>query len=83
MQHAEMRLRVFVSAGHEIRPATILLSAQHLDNLRHNIRVRMKALADRVDPEIFQREHRDHRLDAPKAIDNAIVNYVTLTAGLA
>jgi hypothetical protein len=38
--------------------------------------VQFKRLADRIDPELFDEQLRMHGVDAPKALDNAIVNYV-------
>jgi len=43
--------------------------------------IKMKRLADRVEPRIFEEERRQHRLGVPKALDNAIVNYVTIVSG--
>jgi hypothetical protein len=36
----------------------------------------IKRLADQVDPDIFAREFKEHKVTAPKAIDNAIVSFV-------
>ena len=41
----------------------------------------MKWLADRVDGLIFHEELRVHDVAAPKALDNAIVNYVRIVSG--
>jgi hypothetical protein len=38
----------------------------------------IKHLADRIDPELFERERLEHGVTPPKAIDNAIVNYVRM-----
>jgi hypothetical protein len=38
----------------------------------------IKRLADQVQRSILDREYREHRVTAPKAIDNAIVNYVKI-----
>lgn len=46
----------------------------------HRICVGIKRLADRVDPALIEDEFRLHRVMAPKALDNAIVNYVSITA---
>ena len=43
--------------------------------------VRVKALADRVGPSLLVRELNAHGVTAPKAIDNAIVNFVRLNSG--
>lgn len=50
-------------------------------DLFRDICLRMKRLADRIEPAILEAESRDHRLGAPKALDNAIVNYVALVSG--
>jgi len=41
----------------------------------------LKRLADRVDPALFEEERRQHAVPAPKALDNAIVNYVRIVDG--
>lgn len=40
----------------------------------------MKRLADQIAPALFEEQRRLHQVTAPKALDNAIVNYVRLTA---
>lgn len=50
-------------------------------DLFRDICIRMKRLADRIEPGILEEELRQHRLGAPKALDNAIVNYVTIVSG--
>src|SRR5262249_22487154 len=45
-------------------------------SLFHTICVRINRLADQVDPALFDAELRDNGVTPPKAIDNAIVNYV-------
>jgi hypothetical protein len=45
-------------------------------HLFHTTCVRLKQLADRVNPSLFDEEWREHHVTAPKALDNAIVNYV-------
>lgn len=42
----------------------------------------MKRLADRVNPDLFEAEHRQHQVTAPKALDNAIVNYVRIVSAV-
>ena len=44
--------------------------------LFHSICVKVKRLADRIDGALFETELRAHGVTPPKAIDNAIVNYV-------
>jgi hypothetical protein len=46
----------------------------------HRICVGIKRLADRVDPALIEDEFHLHDVMAPKALDNAIVNYVSITA---
>jgi len=41
--------------------------------------VGIKRLADRVDPALIEDELRLHNVTAPKALENAIVNYVSIT----
>ena len=48
--------------------------------LFRDICIKMKRLVDRIEPSIFEEERRQHRLSAPKALDNAIVNYVTIVS---
>ena len=50
-------------------------------DLFHKTCVDMKRLADRVDPALLEDERRVHGVTAPKALDNAIVNYVRIVAG--
>jgi hypothetical protein len=40
----------------------------------------MKRLADRIDPSLFVDQRREHSVTPAKALDNAIVNYVRITA---
>lgn len=47
-------------------------------NMFRDICVEVKRLVDRIDRELFGAELRDHEVTPPKAIDNAIVNYVRL-----
>ncbi len=50
-------------------------------DLFHRTCVDMKRLADRVDPALFEVERDQHGVSAPKALDNAIVNYVRIVSG--
>jgi hypothetical protein len=45
-----------------------------------DICIRMKRLAGHIEPGIFEEERRQHQLGVPKALDNAIVNYVTIVS---
>ncbi len=49
--------------------------------LFHSICVKAKRMADRVDRALFEKELREHDVTPPKAIDNAIVNYVRIVSG--
>jgi hypothetical protein len=48
--------------------------------LFHRICVDIKRLADRIDPTLFEAERERHGVTAPKAVDNAIVNYVRIVS---
>jgi hypothetical protein len=48
--------------------------------LFHDTCVEMKQLADQVDPNLLRQEREQFHLSTPKALDNAIVNYVRITA---
>ncbi len=52
--------------------------------LFHKACVDIKRLADRIAPALFEAERRQHEVTVPKALDNAIVNYVRIisAAGL-
>jgi hypothetical protein len=49
-------------------------------SLFHKTCVDIKRLADRIDPALFEAELRQHEVTAPKALDNAIVNYVRIVS---
>lgn len=49
--------------------------------LFHKTCVNIKRLADKVELGIFEKERRQHGVVPPKAMDNAIVNYVKIIAG--
>ena len=53
--------------------------AEQFDLFR-DICIRMKRLADRVEPGILEAERRQHQVGAPKALDNAVVNYITIVS---
>lgn len=50
-------------------------------DLFHKTCVDIKRLADRVDPALLENERRLHGVMAPKALDNAIVNYIRIVSG--
>ena len=45
-----------------------------------DICIRVKRLSHHIEPGILEQERRQHQLGAPKALDNAIVNYVTIVS---
>ena len=49
-------------------------------DLSHRVCVDIKKLADRVEPTILEGERVTHGVTAPKALDNAIVNYVKIVS---
>lgn len=50
--------------------------------LFHKTCVDIKKLADQIEPAILDHERRQHGVAPPKALDNAIVNYVKIVAGV-
>jgi len=48
--------------------------------LFHETCTGIKKLADQIDPGILERERRQHGVTPPKALDNAIVNYVKIVS---
>jgi hypothetical protein len=46
--------------------------------LFHETCVHIKRLLDRVDPVLIEQQRRQHGVSVPKAMDNAIVNYVRI-----
>ncbi len=48
--------------------------------LFHDICTEIKHLANQVDPSLLRQEREQFRVSTPKALDNAIVNYVRITA---
>jgi hypothetical protein len=47
-------------------------------NLFHETCVKIKRLADQVDPALFEEQRRQNAVTPPKAVDNAIVNFVRI-----
>jgi hypothetical protein len=47
-------------------------------NLFHATCVAVKRLADRIDPAFFETELHENHVTPPKAVDNAIVNYIRI-----
>jgi hypothetical protein len=50
-------------------------------DLFQSICLQVKGLADRIDPALFQQEQRANQVTPPKAVDNAIVNFVRVQSG--
>lgn len=65
----------------KFRLISLPVGTENQFDLFREICLAIKGLSDRVDPEILQREHQHHAVTAPKAIDNAIVNYVKIESG--
>jgi hypothetical protein len=66
----------------KFRPVTLPQRLEDQFELFRNICVKVKHLADGVVAANLDNEQRQHGLTAPKAIDNAIVNYVKIVSGL-
>ena len=49
-------------------------------SLFHNTCAKIKQWAERIDPALFEAERHQHEVTAPKALDNAIVNYVRIVS---
>jgi hypothetical protein len=49
--------------------------------LFHKTCVSIKRLADQIEPGLLEKEHQQHGVAPPKALDNAIVNYVKIVDG--
>lgn len=65
----------------KFKPIMFPADAEAQFRLFQSICAKVKRLADRVDRTLFERERREHGVTAPKAIDNAIVNYVRIVSG--
>ena len=65
----------------KFRPVMLPAGAGTQFGLFHEICTKVKRVADRVDRALFERERQAHHVSPPKAIDNAIVNYVRIVAG--
>ena len=50
--------------------------------LFHRTCLDIRRLANQVDPGLLDTQFCDHGVTAPKAIDNAIVNYVRILSGV-
>jgi hypothetical protein len=48
--------------------------------LFHETCLKIKRLADRIDSKLLESEHMSHAVTAPKAMDNAIMNYVRIVS---
>jgi hypothetical protein len=49
-------------------------------DLFRNVCVGIKRMADQIEPDILERERMTHGVTTPKALDNAIVNYVKIVS---
>jgi hypothetical protein len=67
-------------ANGRFRPVMLPKDLEAQFRLFHSICVKMKHLADRLDRALLDRELREHEATVPKAIDNAIVNYVRIVS---
>lgn len=65
----------------KFRPITIPGNAHAQFRLFQTICAKVKHLTDRVDGALIERELCEHGVTPPKAIDNAIVNYVRIVSG--
>jgi hypothetical protein len=66
------------SQGKKFQMVSLPADSDEQFDLFLDICTRMKKLADRIDPGILAEERRQHGVAVPKALDNAIVNYVTI-----
>jgi len=62
----------------KLRQVPLPLGREGQFNLFCNTCDALKRMADQVDPSLFETECRAHHVPVPKAIDNAIVNYVRI-----
>jgi hypothetical protein len=64
----------------KFKPVMLPADADAQFVLFQTVCAKVKRLADCIDPALFEREHREHGVTPPKAIDNAIVNYVRIVS---
>lgn len=67
-------------ASGKFRPVPLPAGLEAQFELFRAICVETKRLADQIDPALFETELSDHDVTPPKAIDNAIVNYVRIVS---
>jgi hypothetical protein len=70
----------WLNAKRKFRPVMLPAGTDAQFRLFQEICLKVKRLADRVDGALFDREFGEHNVTAPKAIDNAIVNYVRIVS---
>ncbi len=64
----------------KFRPVMLPSGLDGQFDLFHSVCMKVKRVIDRIDRGLLEREARDHGVTAPKAVDNAIVNYVRIVA---
>lgn len=64
----------------KFKPIPLPLNREAQFGLFRSVCLKIKQLADRVEPALLERELRENAVTAPKAIDNAIVNFVRLNS---
>ncbi|MBI3812436.1 MAG: hypothetical protein HY283_09580 [Nitrospirae bacterium] len=65
----------------KFKTITLPKSAEGQFDLFHETCVDIKRLSDQIGPVLFEDERRRYNVTAPKAIDNAIVNFVRIVSG--
>ena len=65
----------------KFRPVSLPKGVAEQFDLFHKTCLEMKRLADRIDTAFFEDQRSVHGVTAPKALDNAIVNYVRIVSG--
>jgi hypothetical protein len=65
----------------KFKPIMLAVGIDAQFQLFHSLCVRVKDLADHVDPALLERERFANSVTPPKAIDNAIVTFVRIASG--
>jgi hypothetical protein len=85
--HKECTIRFFSQSAEKWMDSTGKFKAIQLpkdldDQFRlfHATCIEIRKLASQVDPSLFRQEREQFCVSGPKALDNAIVNYVRITA---
>jgi hypothetical protein len=71
---------VWRDAKDKFRTVSLPVGREAQFRLFHETCVEMKRLADQIDPVLFEAQRIQHGVTAPKALDNAIVNYVRIVS---